>query len=71
MLQNRLDALKAETPKLLAFYNGLDDKQKAAFDALRSGMGRRGPGMMGHGGMMGPGRQACSGPGGDESGAEE
>ena len=46
-MQNRLDALKAETPKLIAFYNSLDDKQKAAFEEMRGAM------MRGHGGMMG------------------
>lgn len=38
-MQRRLDSFKAEEPKLLAFYNSLDAKQKAAFDALRE----RGP----------------------------
>jgi len=67
--QRRLDALKAETPKILAFYNSLDDKQKAAFDAMRGTM-------MGHGGMRpgGP-RGGCGGgkgaEGPDESPTEE
>jgi len=32
----RLDALKAENPKLIAFYNSLDEKQKKTFDEIRS-----------------------------------
>jgi hypothetical protein len=32
MTQARLDGLKAIEPKLQAFYDGLDDKQKKAFD---------------------------------------
>jgi hypothetical protein len=36
MLQRRLDGLKAEAPKLIAFYNSLDDKQKAKFDDMRA-----------------------------------
>jgi hypothetical protein len=60
MMQHRLDALKAETPKLIAFYNSLDDKQKAAFEEMRGSM--MGGGMMGgHGPMMGGGHR---GPGG-------
>jgi len=34
MLENRLAELKGEAPKLFAFYNSLDDKQKAAFDEI-------------------------------------
>jgi len=34
ILENRLAALKAESPKLLAFYNSLDEKQKVAFDEM-------------------------------------
>ncbi|MCW2285704.1 Spy/CpxP family protein refolding chaperone [Rhodoblastus acidophilus] len=61
-LQARLDALKAETPKLLAFYNSLDERQKGQFEEIsrhqghhgpHGGMGEGGPGMMGammHGG---------------------
>ena len=30
-LQRRLDELKAEAPKLIAFFNSLDDKQKQVF----------------------------------------
>jgi len=33
--EKRLADMKAITPKLLAFYNSLDDKQKAAFDEPR------------------------------------
>lgn len=63
-LQARLDALKAEAPKLLAFYNSLDAHQKGQFDeiSLHAGHGpgaMMGHGMMGHGmmgqGMMGSG----------------
>lgn len=73
MLQRRLDALKAETPKLTAFYNGLDDKQKKAFETMREGMMHgRGP-MMGRGGPGGGGcRGGMGGPGGgDDSSTEE
>lgn len=77
MLQHRLDALKAETPKLLAFYNGLDDKQKAALETMHEGMMHRlghmwehhGPGMMGgpggHGMMGDPGHPGMMGDPGD------
>lgn len=34
----RLEAMKAENPKLIAFYNSLDDKQKRKFDDFRSNM---------------------------------
>jgi len=65
-LQAQLDALKAEAPKLLAFYNSLDAHQKGQFDeiSLRAGHGPRG--VVGHGmmggelmgpGMMGPGME--------------
>jgi len=43
MLQRHLDNMKAEAPKLIAFYNSLDDKQKAEFDHMR-GMAMEGPG---------------------------
>jgi hypothetical protein len=33
VLENRLEGMKAVQPKLQAFYDGLDDKQKAAFDS--------------------------------------
>jgi hypothetical protein len=33
MLASRLDGMKAIQPKLQAFYDSLDDKQKAAFDS--------------------------------------
>ncbi|MBB4199179.1 Spy/CpxP family protein refolding chaperone [Rhodoblastus sphagnicola] len=33
-LQARLDALKAEAPKLLAFYNSLNERQKGQFDEI-------------------------------------
>jgi len=56
-LQARLDALKAETPKLLAFYNSLDERQKGQFDEISRHEGR-GPhhGLPPHGGdhEMGP-----------------
>ncbi len=35
-LEARLDALKAENPKLIAFYNSLDAKQKKKFDKFRA-----------------------------------
>ena len=35
-LEARLEALKAENPKLIAFYNSLDAKQKAKFDKFRA-----------------------------------
>jgi hypothetical protein len=35
LMETRLDALKAENPKLIAFYNSLDDKQKAKFEEIR------------------------------------
>jgi hypothetical protein len=35
LMEARLDALKAENPKLIAFYNSLDDKQKAKFEEIR------------------------------------
>jgi LTXXQ motif family protein len=41
-LQAQLDALKAVTPKEIAFYNSLDDKQKQEFEALRRHASRRG-----------------------------
>jgi hypothetical protein len=70
MAQHRVDALKAETPKILAFYNSLDDKQKAAFDAMRGGMMAH-FGMMRHGGPHG-GCAGGKGPeGADEAPAEE
>jgi hypothetical protein len=71
MMQRRLDAFKAETPKLIAFYNSLDDKQKAAFEAMRDGMmgGRHGA-MMGRG-PGGPGRgHGMGGMGGDMGGPD-
>ena len=37
-MEARLDAMKAENPKLLAFYNSLDDKQKRKFDDFRKSM---------------------------------
>ncbi|WP_158554843.1 Spy/CpxP family protein refolding chaperone [Methylovirgula sp. 4M-Z18] len=35
MMEARLAAFKSTRPKLEAFYNSLDDKQKTAFDAMR------------------------------------
>jgi hypothetical protein len=35
MLEARLESMKAAQPKLQAFYDSLDDKQKAAFDSGR------------------------------------
>lgn len=34
LLENRVAYLKATTPKILAFYNTLDEKQKAEFDGV-------------------------------------
>jgi Spy/CpxP family protein refolding chaperone len=39
-LEARLAALKAENPKLIAFYNSLDTKQKEKFDRFRERHGR-------------------------------
>ncbi len=39
-LEARLTALKAENPKLIAFYNSLDAKQKEKFDRFRDRHGR-------------------------------
>ena len=39
-MESRLEAMRAENPKLIAFYNTLDDKQKRKFDDFRAGMGR-------------------------------
>jgi hypothetical protein len=39
-LETRLTALKAENPKLIAFYNSLDTSQKAKFDRFREHHGR-------------------------------
>jgi Spy/CpxP family protein refolding chaperone len=39
-IEARLTALKAENPKLIAFYNGLDARQKEKFDRLRERHGR-------------------------------
>ena len=39
-LETRLTALKAENPKLIAFYNSLDTRQKAKFDRFRGRHGR-------------------------------
>jgi peptidoglycan hydrolase CwlO-like protein len=35
VLEARLAAMQAENPKLIAFYNSLDDKQKGKFDSFR------------------------------------
>lgn len=37
-MQHRADAFKAEADKLTVFYNGLDDRQKAAFEEMHMGM---------------------------------
>ena len=37
-MEARLEAMRAENPKLIAFYNTLDDKQKRKFDDFRAGM---------------------------------
>ncbi len=53
MMQRRLDTLKAITPKMIAFRNTLDDKQKEQFDHVvqHMMMGRMGHGMGPHHGM--------------------
>ncbi|MGO9390905.1 hypothetical protein, partial [Rhodoblastus sp.] len=40
--QTRLDAMKAVAPKVMAFYNSLNDKQKQEFVRLRDHMMRFG-----------------------------
>jgi hypothetical protein len=40
-LEDRLEAVKAENPKLIAFYKSLDADQKAKFDTLRERTARR------------------------------
>jgi len=35
-LEDRLEVLREENPKLIAFYNSLDADQKAKFDAIRA-----------------------------------
>jgi LTXXQ motif family protein len=34
-LEDRLEAVKSENPKLIAFYKSLDDRQKAKFEKIR------------------------------------
>jgi hypothetical protein len=41
-LEDRLDAVKAENPKLIAFYNSLDAEQKSKFDRFRQRIQRGG-----------------------------
>ncbi len=40
-LEDRLEAVKSENPKLIAFYNSLDAGQKAKFDKFREQMEQR------------------------------
>jgi hypothetical protein len=40
-LEDRLDAVKAENPKLIAFYKSLDAEQQAKFDKIRQHVARR------------------------------
>jgi hypothetical protein len=40
-LEDRLEAVKSENPKLIAFYKSLDAEQKAKFDKFRENMARR------------------------------
>jgi Spy/CpxP family protein refolding chaperone len=47
-LEARLADMKAEAPKLLGFYNSLDDKQKASFDEMRAHWGHHGWSQGGH-----------------------
>jgi len=37
-LEDRLEAVKAENPKLIAFYNNLNPEQKAKFERIREQM---------------------------------
>ena len=53
-LQTRLDTLKAEQPKLLAFYNSLNDYQKGQFDEMSKHLGGD-HGGWGHKGWSGEG----------------
>jgi hypothetical protein len=39
-LEDRLEALKAENPKLIAFYNSLNAEQKSRFEKIREQMAR-------------------------------
>jgi hypothetical protein len=39
-LEDRLEAVKSENPKLIAFYNSLDAEQKAKFEKIREHLGR-------------------------------
>jgi len=41
-LEDRLEAVKLENPKLIAFYKSLDAEQQAKFDKFRAHMARRG-----------------------------
>jgi hypothetical protein len=40
-LEDRLEAVKAENPKLIAFYKSLDADQKAKFDRFRERVAHR------------------------------
>lgn len=40
-LEDRLEAVKSENPKLIAFYNSLDAAQKARFEKIRQHIGRK------------------------------
>jgi hypothetical protein len=40
-LEDRLEAVKAENPKLIAFYNSLDAEQKVKFDKVREHFARK------------------------------
>ena len=40
-LEDRLEAVKAENPKLIAFYNSLDAGQKAKFEKIRERLGQK------------------------------
>lgn len=39
-LEDRLEAVKSENPKLIAFYDSLDADQKAKFEKIREHLGR-------------------------------
>jgi len=40
-LEDRLEVLKTENPKLIAFYRSLDERQRELFDKLRDHLGGR------------------------------
>lgn len=53
LLEARLDGMKGSAPKLIAFYNALDNGQKALFDDMRRHWRHHRHGGWGHGGDQG------------------